>query len=204
MAGPACRGSGPATEPAVPEGGAQGAETTESAVLVGESSDDRSIPSGCENADACAEAAEAALERGDHAGAIERLQYGCAHQSVAACALLGNLIVQGLTGTPNPERGLVLLDRACEGGHAAACRDAAGVANDQLHDALRAAEYLQAGCDLREATSCGVLAIFYNEGVGVARDVDKALKLMRQACELGRSDACGAAEDLAAALARER
>lgn len=162
------------------------------------------MPSGCENADGCAEAAEQALERGDHTGAIERLQYGCAHQSLAACALLGNLITKGLTGSPNPERGLGLLDRACNGGHAAACRDAAGIANDHLRDAARATDYLVTGCELRDATSCGVLAIFYNEGVGVEKDASKALELMRRACELGRTDACDAAKDLAGSSAVER
>ncbi len=127
---------------------------------------------------------------------MERFRYGCEHDDMASCAGLGNLLATGALGEPDPEGGLALIDRACKGGQGFACVDAATIANDVLHDTTLAASYLDIGCGLDDATACGVLALFYNEGAGVPKSPEKTLELMQRSCSLGREDACKAVEDL--------
>lgn len=154
------------------------------------------VPDGCDPLAGCRDAASAALEAGDVNGAVERARYGCDAEDMGSCAVLGKLVATGVEGAPDIEGGLVLLDRACKGGEGFACVDAATIVNDQLRDSTLAASYLDLGCGLDDATACGVLALFYNEGVGVPKDPQKTLELMQRSCSLGREDACKAVKDL--------
>jgi TPR repeat protein len=54
----------------------------------------------------------------------------------------------------------------------------------------KAAAPLARSCEAGEAVACGNLALLYGQGLGVSRDVARALTLHKQACEAGLVSSC--------------
>jgi TPR repeat protein len=86
---------------------------------------------------------------------------------------------------------------------AAACAHGSGRACTRLvensrNDPARAAAFLRAGCDARDAASCAGLAERYLEGRGVPQSARRAAALLERLCSAGDPNACRSASRIVA------
>ncbi len=143
--------------------------------------------------EACARAAWA-YERGEgvsrDAGRTAALyERACEGGDRFSCGRLGWLLSEGRLVPKDEARGLELSGRACDGGQLSAC-NTTGV----IH--LRRKAYLEAGakfakaCEGGEAAACSNLALIYEQGLGVARDLRRAFALHQKACDGGFKSSC--------------
>jgi TPR repeat protein len=91
-----------------------------------------------------------------------------------------------LYSRPSGARDASLVERACVGGFAEACRVAAkkrvgGPASDD--DKRKATGFLEQGCGLGDLENCLELARFLREGVAGAKNPIRAFSLLRRVCE---------------------
>jgi TPR repeat protein len=86
------------------------------------------------------------------------------------------------------------LVRACNHGDARACGNAASAfVNDSGHPTSHAnlvRRLYQKACSFGRAQRCADLATFFREGLGAAKDLERAKAADKRACELGRKINC--------------
>lgn len=123
--------------------------------------------------------------------ALERLVAKCDAGVGMACSSAGRRLHTG-DGVPiDKARAVDLVARACEAGEGAgACNAAGTLLSEGDRDLSRAAVCFERACSEAYAPSCGMLALAYRDGRGVARDVDRAAQLFGKACDLGLEAAC--------------
>lgn len=113
----------------------------------------------------------------------------CEGGDLFSCGRLGWLLSEGQLVAKDETRSLVLSGKACDGGQLSAC-NTVGVVR------LRRKEYAQAtapivkSCEGGESTGCGNLALIYEQGLGVTRNLPRAVALHKKACEGGLKSSC--------------
>ncbi len=124
----------------------------------------------------------------DAAKAFALYDSGCNAGDMDGCTRAG-LLLRGGQGLPEDKtRAVVLLEKACRTGTRAACGSLGFLLLSS--DPARAATLLQGSCEIGEMGSCAALGSLHLYGQGVPRDRDRAVSLLRKACEGGYKDAC--------------
>lgn len=151
----------------------------------------------------------------DEARGRELFERYCADDPVA-CSEYGSLSASG-TGVPQ-DSGLahLLLGLACDSDEATACRELAamldaacdarhgpscnergvmfaqgrGPTKDGVPDPAAAFARFDRACATGDANGCSNLARAYEQGIGVAKDPQRAAEHAALACRLGNADAC--------------
>ena len=72
----------------------------------------------------------------------------------------------------------------------ASCTNAGSIFNNSLKDYKKAFSYYVKACDLNDDVGCYNLADYYNDGIAVERNKNKAKELYKKACSLGEEAAC--------------
>ena len=108
----------------------------------------------------------------------------CAQKDSAACFLNGVISAANDSAKRNE-----LIAQSCDLGFSIACY-AMGILAADLGDISSAASFYQRGCDIGSSGSCHNLAVLYSNGLGVAKDQDKALELYEKACNDGFVNSC--------------
>lgn len=131
------------------------------------------------------------------AAAAEALLPACNDGDPVACMVVAWALTQ-VKGepsavAPNPEKGALLLNQACEGGVSRACADLGtllvrGIGTDL--DADRGVALLEGACEAGELVACRRLGALYHAGQVVGRDLDRATSLYGRACEGGHPSGC--------------
>jgi TPR repeat protein len=116
-------------------------------------------------------------------------EMACERGDLISCGRLGWLVAEGRLLGKDEARSLVLCGKACDGGESAAC-NTLGVVHMRRKEYAKAAAPLARSCEAGEAVACGNLALLYGQGLGVSRDVARALTLHKQACEAGLVSSC--------------
>jgi hypothetical protein len=134
--------------------------------------------------------------------AIRLLGSACNNGSFRACYRLGVAIADGIGVEQRAEQAVPYLRYACGYKLAVACDKLAelldsGNVGTNFSEAVSLSQF---SCDKGVGASCARLSRYYEHGVGVARDVEKARELLRRACRLGAQGACEAPEKRADAL----
>lgn len=149
----------------------------------------------CENDlfEACARAG-GAYERGegvsrDAARTATLYDKACAGDDLPSCGHLGWLLSEGQLVARDEARSLVLSGKACDGGQLSAC-NTTGVVHLRRKEYAQAAAPIAKACDGGEAVGCSNLALIYEQGLGVARDLSRARTLYKKACDGGFKSSC--------------
>jgi len=116
-------------------------------------------------------------------------EVGCEGGDLFSCGRLGGLLSEGDLLGKDEARSLVLSGKACAGGQSAAC-DTVGVVHMRRKEYAKAIAPLQRSCEAGEATACGNLALLYEQGLGVSRNVSHAVTLHEKACDAGLASSC--------------
>jgi len=111
-----------------------------------------------------------------------------------------NQYYNGLGVTTDRSRAVQLYQRSCDLGAVPACVDLGVIYRDgkgvQEKNPTYAAQLFQRACDL-SAAACASIASMYELGVGVAKDVARAVSLYQRSCRATPSDS---AEDIQKSL----
>jgi TPR repeat protein len=136
------------------------------------------------------------------ADGVKLLRIGCDHDDAKSCHALAVLVQNGNGVTADPKAAFVLARHACDLGEVAACTlvgldmmqtAGAGSAGANANAADAVAMFQRAcrdGVDDADPAGCYFLAASYQQGLAVARDPDRALKLFTRACDHDWADAC--------------
>jgi TPR repeat protein len=150
----------------------------------------------------CAEAALAVWQRVDDPPALACLTKvfaeACDSGDAQACGFAGRLMLSGRDTEKEPDKGLALLERACDGGFAVACSAGSAWLVDANHASeiptaseMRARFDLKQACLSGEANPCYELGLSYYFGRdSYPSDRALAVKIYERACDLGESRAC--------------
>gem|GEM_PF-789632 len=125
--------------------------------------------------------------------AISLLKKACEYGQVAACGQLGELHLRGEGVVLDTERAQRLLHQACVGGDTPSCQTLSGLSSSTVQPRTAGAEarVLEAGCADGKPGPCRVLADRYARGIGVVRDMARAIGYAEKACLSGDAAACG-------------
>lgn len=128
----------------------------------------------------------------DPRGALELFSKACTQGSFRACHGVGLALLEGRGIAKQAAETAPYLQYACEYKFAPACDALAGLldsgqAGTNLAEAVRLSAF---SCEQGIATSCLRLGDYYERGVGVGRDRERAGELRQRACRLGSSSAC--------------
>ena len=108
-----------------------------------------------------------------------------------ACSLLGGLLIAGDGIPKDMEHGRDFSILGCDRGDAFGCFNAAVCFNfGSDADPAKAASYFDRACKLGDGESCHELAVAYQKGNGVEKNVGMATALEKQACDLGFAASC--------------
>jgi len=122
-------------------------------------------------------------------------QKSCNGNYATGCANLANAYYNGLGVTLDRAGAVQLYQRACDLSAVTACVDLGVVYRDgkvQAKNPAYAAKLFQRACDL-SAAACASIASMYELGMGVPKDVPRAVSLYQRSCYATRSDS---AEDI--------
>jgi TPR repeat protein len=122
-------------------------------------------------------------------------QKACNGGHATGCGNLANAFYNGLGVTADRARAVQLYQRACDLGGVPACVDLGVIYRDgkvQAKNPTYAAQIFQRACDL-SAASCVSIASMYEMGIGVTKDIPRAVSLYQRSCNATRSDS---AEDI--------
>lgn len=136
----------------------------------------------------------AATPKKDYAAANAAFEKGCASKepSQNACGGLGVAHATGQGVTKDAKKGAALLEAACEKGSAESCKNLGVLVRDGLvgpRDPKRASELFEKACP-DNVGACNEIALAYERGVGVTKDLPKALSLYAAACDGGLALGC--------------
>ncbi len=134
-----------------------------------------SDPAACKAGDgaACVRVAEAHAAQGDEAGAINIYKRACTAGAEAGCTRFEELV-----------------GAKCDGGDLPAC-NSLGFFHDQRGAGAKAAPLYKKVCDGGAMPGCVNLGYLYENGQGVAVDLDQARDLYKKACDGADMDGCG-------------
>lgn len=129
-----------------------------------------------------------------HAGtnypkAAELYEKACVLGDANGCASLAILYENGKGVKEDLQQAVNYYDRACSAGDGASCAHL-GLLYEQDGNYEYAAIYHQNGCDVGNAKECTRLGWMYYYGQGVAQKEERAVKLLKRACELGDEIGC--------------
>lgn len=138
--------------------------------------------------DACVKLAQRRIEAGEHETAMLELNSLCKKRSIHACIELGRQLFQGDPSIRNPEQAISILNGPCGNGSPVACRLRSeaqlSIATTEADISTNIVKQLGEACLAAEERACRVLAGLYDAGVGVEKDPDYALSLLRRACDI--------------------
>lgn len=138
--------------------------------------------------DACVTLAQRRIDAGEHETGMLELNGLCKKNSIHACIELGRLLFQGDPSVRNPEQAIVILNAPCGGGSPVACRLRSeaqlSLAQSPADITPNIVKQLGEACLAAEERACRVLAGLYDAGVGVEKDPEYALSLLRRACDI--------------------
>lgn len=128
----------------------------------------------------------------DPAGAVQMFSKACTQGSFRACHGVGMALLEGRGIVKQSAEAAPYLHYACDYKFAPACDALAGLldsgqAGTNLAEAVRLSEF---SCEQGIATGCLRLSNYYDRGLGVGRDAERAGALRQRACRLGTSSAC--------------
>lgn len=162
--------------------------------LRGDAGDDREshalLLRTCErgNRDACVKLAQQRMEAGQHEAAILELNGLCKKRSIHACIELGRQLFQGDPSIQNAEQAISILNGPCGNGSPVACRLRSeaqlSIATSDEDITRNIVKQLGEACLAAEERACRILAGLYDAGVGVEKDPEYALSLLRRACDI--------------------
>lgn len=129
----------------------------------------------------------------DPRGAVQLFSKACTQGSFRACHGVGLALLEGRGIAKQPAEAAPYLYYACDYKFAPACDALAGLldsgqAGTNLAEAVRLSQF---SCEQGIATGCLRLSNYYERGVGVGRDSERAGALKQRACRLGTASACG-------------
>ncbi|KAK2170336.1 hypothetical protein LSH36_3g14019 [Paralvinella palmiformis] len=113
-----------------------------------------------------------------------------------SCFKYGNYNMMGTAGPCSFDEAMKFYLKGCDHSYGPSCHNVAlllqsGRLQNKERDFIKAADYLQRGCDLGNMPSCGHLSTYFITGKpGIAADMTKAFELAKQACEMGHMYAC--------------
>jgi TPR repeat protein len=124
--------------------------------------------------------------------ALTLLGRACSNGSFKACYGVGLALSEGLIGEPRPAEAASYLRYACGYKLPQACNQLAflldsGVIGTNLVEARQLSEF---ACSQGVAAACVRLSGYYERGVAIAPNSEKAAELLARACKLGESQAC--------------
>jgi hypothetical protein len=126
------------------------------------------------------------------ADAATALEASCKAGSVWDCNTAGFMLQQGYGGAKDPVRGVQLFDKACKAGLRAACVNLQEYGRAAAAAAVPGtAEGHDKGCNAGDMRSCLLLGRIYETGQGVEKDLVKAIRLYKRACDGGVPIGCG-------------
>lgn len=128
--------------------------------------------------------------------AVEMFSKACTQGSFRACHGVGMALLEGRGIAKQAAEAAPYLHYACDYKFAPACDALAGLfdsgqAGTNLAEAVRLSAF---SCEQGIATGCLRLSNYYDRGLGVGRDAERAGELRERACRLGTSSACPEAE----------
>ena len=127
-------------------------------------------------------------------------QGNCILGDSAQCIRVGLLYAEGKKIERNDELAAFAFDRACRLGNRNGCLQAAAryiVHDMRYNDPAPLLSAVKMSCENDHAPSCFLLAVAYEKGSGVERNVARAKSLYEWACTVGGTRACAALERLA-------
>ncbi len=130
----------------------------------------------------------------ERAEAMKLYERACSKGLMRSCSKLAfRLEESSSTNRADHTRALKLTEQACTANDALGCANlAAWLWDEGPAHFVRAAAAAKKGCELGDLFSCGTLGSMYKDGVGLAKDPQKALSFMMQGCEAGYSSTCTA------------
>lgn len=169
------------------------------------------------NPDALADAAEAAMERGDDREAFSLYMSLCLNDEASACLSAAQLMAVNPELSPEPYAEIALYEMACDFGDEAGCdgiramfqdTEAACAENSahaclanamlRLHNLTEvsytpttAAAHFSKACDLGRGRACTELGYLYALGTGVEEDQTQTTRLFERACTQTNAADCG-------------
>ena len=171
--------------------------------------------------DALADAAEAAMARGDQREAFSLYMSLCLNDEASACLQAAELMVANPELSPEPYAEIALYEMACDRGDIAGCDGIRAVFQDtdaacatniadaclanamlRLHNLTEvpysptiAATHFSKACDLGHSRACTELGNLYALGIGVEEDQAQTTRLFERACTETNSADCARIAD---------
>ncbi len=115
----------------------------------------------------------------------------CDSGNAKDCNFAGFIHQMGVGREKDIAKARVAYTKACAGGVANGCTNAAYAYQVQPTDPDKFAEFLGKACDAKVAADCALLGGVYSEGeAGVKKDLARAAAAYRRACDLQSGDGC--------------
>jgi uncharacterized protein len=129
----------------------------------------------------------------DVTAGVTALDTGCTRGHMESCEASG--VLRMATSSLRVQRhGMTLLGKACQGGAAEACANAAvayvGGIGGVVKDEAKAFGLATRACENKSLFGCFVLASMLVEGKGTEKNAARGAALFGAACEAGRADGC--------------
>ena len=145
------------------------------------------IVDSCRNAAMVHEQAAPPIRNQEKAAGFELK--ACDLGDMRSCQKLGHRYTTGVGAEKDRETAFYLSNKACEGNDGEGCADMGRLylpfprnqEEGPQYDPAKAAEYYRKACDLKSGRGCSLLADKHETGVGVEKDLDKALELYKLA-----------------------
>jgi hypothetical protein len=127
----------------------------------------------------------------DPAKAAALYDKACAGDDVPACSRLGEMLIAGTGLAPDEKRAMTLLHKACTAGWAKACTtQMAFLMKKHAGDTTQIVPLVDRGCDGGDGDSCATLGLIYQQGLGVAKDVERGAFFLKRGCRAGSKFGC--------------
>ena len=124
---------------------------------------------------------------------------GCEGGDALGCSNLGVLHEEGINVDADLAEAARLYARACEEGNARGCAQLGSLRIADGQDFAAAARLFEKACSARDWAACGALGVLFESGQGVKRNLGRAHRLYRQACDEGIGNACAYLDHLSTA-----
>ncbi|MBI5534804.1 MAG: sel1 repeat family protein [Deltaproteobacteria bacterium] len=118
---------------------------------------------------------------------VRACKAACEGGSIEGCRDYGAALLWGRGARKDEAAAREVLERACRASDAKACGMIGGFLE---HNPTRAADYKGKGCDGGDGDACDGLALAYEQGKGVPKDLSRAVAFRTRACNLGFKLGC--------------
>lgn len=135
-------------------------------------------------------------ERGEGVGkdlskAAALYDKACSGDDVPACSRLGEMLLVGTGIAADEKRAMTLLHKACMAGWSKACTtQMAFLMKKHAGDTTQIVPLVDRGCDGGDGDSCATLGLIYQQGLGVAKDVERGAFFLKRGCRAGSKFGC--------------